>query len=111
ARMVPVLLAPAGVEAGRLKMAVGVRADPNLGPSRRDHQRLDPAKRLFMAHAFAMRVDVRESRPGLFAANAWRFIADILERDRGRRRFGIHGRLRRNLDLFLRAPGAREVLL
>ena len=37
--VIPVLLAPAGIAAGCLQMAVGMRRDPHIGPRRRDDQR------------------------------------------------------------------------
>src|SRR5205814_8541336 len=104
ARVVAVLLAAARVEAGRKEVAIGGRADPDLGPGRRNDQRFDPAERLFIAHGFAVGIDVGEPRPDLFAADARGFIADILQRDCGRSLLGIHRRMRGDLYLFLWTP-------
>src|ERR1700719_593802 len=41
ARMVAVLLAPAGIAPDRLEMAIRVGADPHLCPGRRDGERLE----------------------------------------------------------------------
>ena len=40
--MVEVLAAPGVVGADGLQVAVGARADPHVGPGRRDRQRLEP---------------------------------------------------------------------
>jgi len=41
-RVVAVLLAAARVARGRLDVAVGIGTDPDLGPRRRDGERVDP---------------------------------------------------------------------
>ena len=93
-RVVAVLLAPARVAAGRLQVAVGLRADPDVGPRRRDRERADapdhrgiaerPAVRQSIAEAFAA-PDARDARgvvahrhesadtcgAALFAADRW----------------------------------------
>ena len=57
-RVVTVLLPPPVVAARRLDVAVGSRADPDLGPGGRDRQRLDPRQGLGVADRMTLRVDV-----------------------------------------------------
>ncbi len=49
ARVIAILLPPLRIAAGRLKMAVGPRRDPDIGPRRRNHQRGDPLERGLIA--------------------------------------------------------------
>src|SRR5258708_39416770 len=51
ARGVAVLLPPPRVATSRLNVSVGLRADPAVGPARRDYQRLDALDRLAFANA------------------------------------------------------------
>ena len=79
ARVVAVLLAPARVAAGGLDVAVGVRADPDVGPGRRDRQLADPLQGRGIAHRLAV---------------------GILDRELGTQRWGP-------CRIFLRSAGAR----
>ena len=59
AGVVAVLLAAPRVAAGRLEVAVRVRADPDVGPGRRDRERPDPVERLVVADPPSVGVDGR----------------------------------------------------
>src|SRR4029078_6945520 len=54
ARVVEVLLATAVVEAGRLDVAAGVGADPDLVPRRRDDELVDPREDLRLLDPLAV---------------------------------------------------------
>src|SRR5262249_54129831 len=69
AGVVEVLLAAAGVAAGGLQMAVGPRADPDLGPGGRDRQRLDAAERFGVVDVLALGPAVAETAAGANPAN------------------------------------------
>jgi hypothetical protein len=53
-RMVAVLLASARVASGGLQVAVGLRADPDVGPGRRNDERLDPFQGGLVLDHFAL---------------------------------------------------------
>jgi hypothetical protein len=69
ARVVAVLLAAAGVAAGRLNVPVGVRANPDVGPGGRDHNAADPGERVAAADGLAARHEVAKSLPAANATN------------------------------------------
>ena len=52
-RMIAILFAPASVAAGRLKMAVSGRANPHVGPRRRNDQRFDSREHSRVGYLFA----------------------------------------------------------
>src|SRR6185437_12824843 len=81
ARVVEVLLAPAFVTTGRLKMAVIKGTNPNVHPCRRDHQRVDSLERVPVANDPAFRRAVAKPAPASLAANARPFISDITQAD------------------------------
>ncbi len=61
--VVEVLPAAPGVGADRLDVAAIIRADPNVLPSRRDHERLDALELRLVRDRVAALVAVRESLP------------------------------------------------
>ena len=60
ARVVPALLPPARVAARHLKVPVGVRADPDVRPGRRDRVGADAGERRGISHDPAIRVAIGE---------------------------------------------------
>src|SRR4051794_5500818 len=62
--VIPVLLSSPSVPAGRLEVAVWVRADPHLGPRRRDRKRADPAENGGVVDRPPLDVPVREATTG-----------------------------------------------
>ena len=67
--VVAVLLAPGGVEAGRLQMAVGIRADPHVAPGGRDRQLADARQVRRVADKLAVGLVVGEAAPALDAGD------------------------------------------
>jgi len=68
--VVEVLLAPGFVETGGLDVAVGVAADPDVPPGRRDRQRPDPLEGVLVADAPAFGVEVAEAVTAAAAADS-----------------------------------------
>ncbi len=87
-RVVSVLLPPPGVAARRLDVAVGSRADPDLGPGGRDHQGLDPRQGLRVADRPAVGVDISERPAALHPADPRRLVVHVPQA-----RVARHGRL------------------
>jgi len=77
--VVAVLLASAGVAAGRLQVRVGARADPDVGPGRRDDERLDATEIGLVAKGGAVRFGVTEGIALAVAAYAGSGIGDVAE--------------------------------
>ncbi len=83
---VPVLLAPRRIPTGGLEVAVGIGADPNLHPGRRDRQGSDAPEGLFVPHGLAVGSRIPPARsatpstdPGIFVADVdqpWRSVGD-----------------------------------
>src|SRR5690606_27732474 len=69
-RMVEVLRAARRVDAGRLDVAVGIRADPHLGPRGRDHERLDALPQRGIRDRLSPLVEVREPAPATHPTDA-----------------------------------------
>jgi hypothetical protein len=84
--MVAVLLAAAGVPAGRLEVAVGLGADPDVGPGRRDGELPDPFQDLGLADGLAVGIGVGEAFPLGPPPDARRVIGDVAQA-RGLRTF------------------------
>ena len=63
ARVVEVLPAARGVDAGGLDVAAGIRADPDVLPGRRDHELVDPREDLGVRDGLPVLVEVAEPRP------------------------------------------------
>ena len=78
-RVVAVLLAPLGVAARRLDVAVGVRADPDVGIGRRDRQRADAGEGLRVPHRLAPGVAIGEARPALPTRQARHGVVDVAQ--------------------------------
>ena len=68
--VVEVLLAPGGVDPGRLDVAERVGADPDLLPGRRDRQLADPLQRLVVLDPLAVGVEVGEAAAAAAADDA-----------------------------------------
>src|SRR2546421_4264895 len=64
ATVVAILLAAARVTTGRLEMAAGVGADPDVRPGRGDGEALDPASRFPIADGAAISRHVGEGPSG-----------------------------------------------
>src|SRR6202008_660505 len=64
ARVIAILLAPPGVTSGRLDMSVSERTDPDIGPGRRDRQRLDATHDARIADSGAVRTEKDEALAG-----------------------------------------------
>ena len=77
--VIAVLLAPLAVTAGGLEMAVRLRADPDVGPRRRDDERLDALQRAFVGDAVTPRIAVEEALAGAMAGDAGAVRAHIDE--------------------------------
>ena len=115
-RMVAVLLAPGGIEAGRLQVPRRIGADPDLLPGRRDPEPLD-ALALLRGDGPALRVEIDEPAPPAAPRDAGHVVAHIDEARRaGRHLLGIgqRGTLREgsaatdNPAPALRFPGGRS---
>ena len=79
-RVIAVLLAAARVAPGRLQVTAGIRADPHIGPRRRDDQRLDPCQLGRRGNRAAVRPDVANACRRANAPDAGRpFIAHVMQ--------------------------------
>jgi hypothetical protein len=87
--MVAVLLAPARVTRGDLEVSVLVRADPDVGPRRRDHERAEALNRVLGDDKTAIGVVVREAATAALAADARDDVADVTQPGRDRGIFGL----------------------
>src|SRR3546814_7637660 len=79
ARMIAILLAPAGVAAGRLNVAAGMRADPDVRPCRRYRQRPDARQRFALRDPRSVRAAVTEALAGLAPADPRTVVADVAQ--------------------------------
>ena len=77
--VVDVLLAAAVVAAGGLQMAVGVAANPDVGPGRRNRERVDARELAFVAKAAAVAVEVVEAFAVQLANEARLLVDDVTE--------------------------------
>ena len=66
--VIAVLLAPLGIAAGRLQMAVLAGADPHVGPGRRNGERSDARHGIGIAHRLAAAVEIGEAGAALLPA-------------------------------------------
>ena len=94
ARMIAILLAAPGVASGGLNVAVGERADPDVGPDRRNGERLDAAQAVLVGQSRAVRPRVREARAGSSAPDAGTRIGHVTQPGRLGRPLGVDDRLR-----------------
>ena len=69
-RVVPALLASTLVASGSLQVAVGVGADPDLAPGRRDDERADASKKLNVVDLLAIGREVAEAAPDALPCDA-----------------------------------------
>lgn len=79
ARVVAVLLAPTGVAAGGLEMAVGVGTDPDLAIGRRNGQLVQPADLLGVADALAVGIEIDEALALPASTDARLAVVDVAE--------------------------------
>jgi hypothetical protein len=79
ARVVEVLLASRGVDAGGLQMTIRVRADPDIGPGGRDRELADPREHFLVADPVTVRVQVLESSAAPPSADAGLGTVDPFE--------------------------------
>ena len=95
ARVVAVLLASAGVAAGGLEVARRVRADPDVGPGRRDGQRADPREDRLSRIGSPSGGSVAEAAPGATPVDARARVGGIAQPGRAgvrpRGRSGLAG--------------------
>ena len=77
--VVAVLLAPAGVPAGGEDVAARIRADPDVGPGRRDRDRGDPAELSSLADQRAIGPVVREALPARRRRNAGPIVRHVAQ--------------------------------
>jgi hypothetical protein len=59
--MIAVLFAVARVAARRLQVAIRIRANPNVGPGRRNHERFDSSQNPGIADYLAIGIKVTEA--------------------------------------------------
>src|SRR5438876_3531126 len=83
--MVAILLPAAGVARRRLDMAVGIRANPHVGPGRRDRQRVQPFPGVQVTDARPVRRVVDPPRPATAPTDAVNAVRDVAEPGAGRR--------------------------
>ncbi len=95
-----VLLAPFGVAAGRLNVPVRCRADPDVGPCRRDDERAYAFQRVGVRDPPALRIEVDEALARAPAPDCWPAVAHVAQ-PRRRRHVDING----NMDLGIQASG------
>src|SRR5205823_4478430 len=85
ARVVAILLAPPGVAPGRLDMAIFARADPYIGPRRRDREATDPGQRCPVAHQRAVGSEVAKRFAGRSSLDSGRRVAHVAQAGGARR--------------------------
>ena len=95
--VIAVLLAAARVAAHRLDVAAPARADPHVGPGRRDHQPADALQRGVVAHQVAVGIAIVEPAGRADAADARIVVVDVFEP-------GVRRRLRPDLRHIPRHP-------
>src|SRR3989449_3408387 len=83
--MVAILLPAAGVARRRLYVAGGIRANPHVGPGRRDRQRVEPFPGVRVSDARTVRGVVDPTRPGTAPTDAGKAIRDVVESSEGGR--------------------------
>src|SRR5581483_7218188 len=64
--VIAVLFTPARIAPARLQMAIVVRANPHIGPGRRNHQRADARQRGAVADRAAIRAEITKSVAGSY---------------------------------------------
>src|SRR4051794_32118013 len=74
AEVITILLAALGVATCRLDMAIGEWANPEIGPSRRNSERLDPPQRITLCKPRPVRSGIGEAGANLLAANSGTFV-------------------------------------
>ena len=92
--MVAALLAAAGVKAGGLQVAVRERRNPDVGPRRRDDERLDAGQRVLIAHRLPVGIGVAEAGARLHTAAARAAVCDVAKAGGARGLLGFGDRVR-----------------
>ena len=89
--VVAVLLAALGVAAGGLEVAGGIRADPDVGPGRRDRQRPDPSQDRAVADQLAIGPAIAEPAAAPLPGDARARVGRVAETGgaRGRASIGL----------------------
>jgi hypothetical protein len=87
--MIKILLSPLRIAPGGLYMFCRESTNPNVSPSRRNHERTDSPKRISIAHNASRWIDVLKARPRSATANAWIVVVHISQRSRSRRFNGL----------------------
>ena len=77
--VVEVLAPPGGIGADGLQVAVREPADPDVGPGRRDRERLDPLELDWVREPVAALVDVRETTPATASPVAGLAAVDVAQ--------------------------------
>src|SRR5207253_2421383 len=85
ARVVAILLATAGVAAGGEDVSVARRADPDVGPRRRNRERSDPAQAVALDDRLPARGAVREAPAGTPAADPGFRVGHVAQAGEARR--------------------------
>ena len=79
--MIEMLFASAFVAASCLQMAVVKRTNPNFLPCRRDHQRINPRERVWIANNPAFGRAVTEPLAAPFPADARLLVSNVPQPD------------------------------
>src|SRR5947199_9691065 len=69
--MVAILFSSSRITSRRLQMAERIGTNPDVGPRRRNHQRLDSSQHLHVQNRATVDVDIAESFIAANATNAW----------------------------------------
>src|SRR5207248_389795 len=77
--MIPVLLASLCVTPGCLNMSIGLRANPDVGPGRRNAERFDAFQFNGVANGFAIRTDIAKVFPCSLTLNTRRGISYVTQ--------------------------------
>src|SRR3954468_1980985 len=112
-RMVTILLAAPGITCGNLHMAIGIGADPDLAPRRRNDQRLNAGERRLVLNQLARWIDIAEAPAQTLPPDSRLPIANIAQADLARRLYGRflfgNDRTRPHLAWTPAAPGPRRL--
>ena len=78
-RMIAMLLPPARIAPGRLHMAVGARANPDVLPRRRNDERSNSVERSRIANGTSLRIAIGERLPAPDAGQPWLPVDDVVQ--------------------------------
>ena len=77
--MIAILLAATCIACRYLNMAIGIGADPDLSPCRRDYQRIDPRAHCRIGNENALCIIITPSLPTTAARNAGDAVSYIVQ--------------------------------